>query len=97
MSRKRETMMKKKPSARIKRGSLKKLKPRVDFFPDFDFFSLSGFLKLLVLKEFSAIREFAGKNKQYISENGSSPDELLPNGISKNHTGTSTVNTEPWP
>lgn len=56
----------------MNRSSFKKSKLKPDFdFPAFGFFSFSGFLKVLVLKVFSAIRKFACKNKQYISENGS--------------------------
>ena len=78
VKRKKDKMIRKKPSASVNRGSVKKPKLKPDFdFPPFDLFSFSGFLKVLVLSVFSAIREFAGKNKQYLSENGSRADELL--------------------
>jgi len=48
--------MRKKPIAKIKRGSLKKSKLKLDLdFPAFALFSFSGFLKVLDLNVFSAI------------------------------------------
>ncbi len=54
--------MRRKPTARMKRGSVKKSKLMRDFdFPDFAFFSFSGFLKELVLNVFSAIVNLQAK------------------------------------